>query len=71
MEIVKKQLLDESEKEQLTLEEVAEKFSIPLWTLRTYASQRRFPIVKLGRRIYVNTNEFRQWLNRFRVEPAG
>ena len=71
MEIVKNQSFEESEKEQLTLEEVAERFSIPLWTLRTYASQRKFPIVKLGRRIYVNTNEFRQWLNRFRVEPTG
>ena len=71
MEIVKKQLLEESEKELLTLEEVTERFSIPLWTLRTYASQRKFPIVKLGRRIYVNTHEFRQWLNRFRVEPVG
>lgn len=68
MEVIKKEL---EKKELLTLGEVAERFSIPLWTLRTYASQRRFPIVKLGRRIYVNPNEFRKWLDQFRVEPIG
>jgi len=57
------------EKELLTLRELAERFSFSLSTLRIYASQRRFPIIKVGRRIYVDPYEFKLWLNRFKVEP--
>jgi|DewCreStandDraft_5_1066085.scaffolds.fasta_scaffold34889_3 hypothetical protein len=56
-------------KELMTLKELSERFSFPLSTLRIYASQRRFPLLKVGRRIYVDPYEFKLWLNRFKVEP--
>lgn len=52
------------EKETNDLKGISEQFSIPLWTLRKWASERRFPgIIVVGkRRIYVDVKKFREWL---------
>lgn len=49
--------------ETTSLQGISERFSIPLWTLRKWAAQRKFPgLIKKGRRIYVDINKFRVWL---------
>jgi len=48
--------------ECLSLRGLSERFSIPLWTLRKWAAERKFPgIIKKGRKIYVNIEKFRIW----------
>jgi len=38
------------------------RFGVPLWTLRKWASERKFPgIIKTGRRVYVDISKFRNW----------
>jgi len=58
-----------NEKEQVTLEKLSEMFDIKLWTLRRYAAERRFPLIKLGSRIYVNIEDFREWLKQHEIRP--
>lgn len=55
----------------VTLEKISDIFGINKTTLRIKASRREFPLYKLGTRVYVNVDEFRSWLNQFKVEPRG
>lgn len=57
--------------ENVTLEKIADIFGINKTTLRIKASRREFPLYKVGTRVYVNVNEFRNWLRQFKVEPGG
>lgn len=57
--------------ENVTLEKIADIFGINKTTLRIKASRREFPLYKVGTRVYVNVDEFRNWLNQFKVEPGG
>jgi len=48
--------------ECLSLRGLSERFSIPLWTLRKWAAERKFPgIIMRGRKIYVDIDKFREW----------
>lgn len=57
--------------EQVTLDKLSEIFDIKLWTLRRYAAERRFPLIKLGSRIYVNIEDFRNWLKGYEIKPQN
>ena len=47
------------------------KFGIPLWTLRKWASERKFPgIIKNGRRVYVDILKFRNWFYEGELERS-
>lgn len=61
------------DKEITTLKGISERFDIPIWTLRKWASERKFPgIIKLGRSVKVDIPIFRQWVNSHRVDkPEG
>jgi len=49
--------------ETTSLRGLSERFSIPIWTLRKWAAERKFPgIIKKGRKIYVDIVKFREWL---------
>ena len=57
------------EKEIETLKGISERFDIPIWTLRKWASERKFPgIIKLGRSVKVDISLFRQWIFEHRVD---
>lgn len=58
-------------KETVPLEKIADIFGINKTTLRIKASRREFPLYKVGTRVYVNVDEFRSWLNQFKIEPRG
>lgn len=48
----------------LDLVTVHELYGIPLRTLRKYASERRIPVVPIGRRVYVNPSAFEAWIRK-------
>jgi len=51
-----------SNKVTMRLHSLSKKYDIPLWTLRKWASERRFPgINKIGSSIYVNVTIFEKW----------
>ena len=52
-----------------TLSEISEIYSIPLSTLRRWASERRFFLYKISNRIRVDKKEFNRWIESFRVSP--
>ena len=52
----------------LTLKEISEIYSIPLSTLRRWASERRFPLFKVSNRILVSPEEFEEWLNQQKID---
>lgn len=55
--------------EFVPLKVLSEIFSIPMWTLYGYVNKRRFPgIIKLGSRIYVNVERFRDWFLQHEVK---
>jgi len=54
---------------QLSIKETAKIFNIPAWTLRAYISKRLIPHRRIGRRIYIPTEKFQQWLSKGDVEP--
>jgi len=56
------------ERECVRLKTLSKMFDIPLWTLRAYAAQRRFEIIKINTRIYVNVQKFRDWLSKYSIE---
>lgn len=57
------------DKEIASLKTVSERFDIPLWTLRKWASERRFPgILKIGHSVRVDVATFRAWINSHRVD---
>lgn len=56
------------------LERVSELYDVPLWTLRKWASQRRFPGIirkKGGRRIYVDLKKFDDWFREDGENPKA
>jgi hypothetical protein len=53
-----------------TLREISKDYSLPLTTLRRWASERRFPIYKISNRIRVSELEFRDWIENFKVEQG-
>ena len=52
----------------VNLREISEIYSIPLSTLRRWASERKFPLYKISNRIRVSIEEFEEWLSKFRIE---
>ena len=61
-------LNDGLKREKITLRTLSIMFDIPLWTLRSWASKRLFPIYKINTRIYVDINEFRIWQSQYYIE---
>jgi len=53
----------------LSLRQISRTYSIPLSTLRRWASQRRFPLVKLSNRIKVCPIEFDKWVMQNHYKP--
>jgi excisionase family DNA binding protein len=53
----------------LRLEEVAERLSLNLHTIRVWASQRRLPIVKIGGAVRVKESDLEELIESRRVEP--
>lgn len=49
------------------LRDISDQYSIPLSTLRRWASERRFPLYKVSNRIYVDCFEFQSWLETFKI----
>jgi hypothetical protein len=71
MNIIKTHIADkigEYQPKLRTLKEISEIYSIPLSTLRRWASERRFPLFKVSNRILVSPQEFEEWLNQQKVE---
>lgn len=59
-------------KETMTLRTLSEVFDIKLNVLRQWAAQRMFPLYKpTKRKILVKPEEFRQWLEQFRIESVN
>ncbi len=48
----------------LTLEEVAEILGISSSTAKTWASRRKFPVVKVGRLIRISPKALQEWIER-------
>src|SRR3990170_1252024 len=48
----------------VSLRKLSELYGIPLYTLRTWATYRYFPCLKLGKKIYVKIGEFEEWLDK-------
>ncbi len=59
---------DGFKREKITLKSLSIMFDIPLWTLRSWASKRLFPMYKISNRIYVDIEEFRIWQSQYYVE---
>ncbi|MGH7800996.1 MAG: helix-turn-helix domain-containing protein [Thermodesulfobacteriota bacterium] len=57
------------DKKMISLKEASEIFGIPKWTLYKMSALRQFPIIKLGRKVYIKVSEFESWLNQHSVEP--
>lgn len=55
----------------LTLREVANRYGLPLTTLRRWASERRYPIYKISNRIRVSETEFNNWLEKFKIKEIN
>jgi len=50
------------QKKTMKLETLSQTYDIPLWTIRKWASERRFPgIIKKGRSVYVDKGKFHDW----------
>ncbi|NIQ14728.1 MAG: helix-turn-helix domain-containing protein, partial [Candidatus Dadabacteria bacterium] len=54
-------------KKLLNLRELSEIYSIPLSTLRRWASERRFPLLKVSNRILVSPQAFEEWLEQHSI----
>lgn len=49
----------DGKKETASLNTLSKMFDIPLWSLRKWASQRKFPgIIKRGKSVYVDVEKF-------------
>ncbi len=44
-------------------------YDISKWTIYRWIWERKFPIVKLGRKVLIPVAEFEEFLNMHRVEP--
>jgi len=60
--------MNELDKKMLTLKETSKIYSIPLSTLRRWASERRFSLYKVSNRILVSPEEFEEWLNQQKID---
>jgi hypothetical protein len=56
-------------KKFINLRELSQLYSIPLTTLRRWASERRFPIYKLSNRIFVSEMEWEKYISDFHINP--
>lgn len=54
----------------LTLEELAEEGRVSIFTIRAWRHQRRFPVVKLGRRVLVERSVWERFVRAGAVEAA-
>ncbi len=71
MKIIETDIADktgECQPKLLTLKEISKIYSIPLSTLRRWASERRFPLYKVSNRILVSPEEFEEWVNQQKVD---
>ena len=57
-------------KSLVTLRDISKQYSIPLSTLRRWASERRFPLHKISNMIRVSPVEFEEWIGSKRVNPV-
>ncbi len=48
-----------------TLNEISDKYGIPLSTLRRWAAERKFPLYKISNRVRVSIHEWEKWLEQF------
>ena len=63
-------LNDESTKPRLVaLKTISQQYSIPLSTLRRWASERKFPLVKVSNRVKVCPIEFDNWVMQNHYQP--
>ena len=56
-------------KSLVTLRDISEQYSIPLSTLRRWASERRFPLHKISNMIRVSPVEFEEWIASTKIKP--
>lgn len=56
-------------KKFINLRELSQLYSIPLSTLRRWASERRFPLYKVSNRVFVAEKEWEEYLSGFRISP--
>ncbi len=71
MKIIEADLADktgECQPKFLTLKKISKIYSIPLSTLRRWASERRFSLYKVSNRILVSPEEFEEWLNQQKID---
>ncbi len=57
-----------------TLRQISERYSIPLSTLRRWASERRFPLYRVSNRILISGDEWNQWIQQHRcrvIDPKS
>lgn len=52
----------------LTLRDVAEMYSLSLSTIRKWSSERKFPLYKISNSIRVSDSEFREWIEKFKIQ---
>jgi excisionase family DNA binding protein len=52
----------------LSLEEAAKEMKVSIFTVRSWQYQKRFPIVKLGRRVLVKREDLESFVNKNVVE---
>jgi len=57
-----------SGKKMLTLQEASEAYGFSIWSLRYKASRREIPLVRIGRRLYINVTDFEKWLDEKKIE---
>ncbi len=55
-------------KKIMTLKEISDTYGFSLWSLRYKASKREIPLIKIGRRLYVNVADFEEWLADKRID---
>lgn len=56
--------------ELVTIDQLSKCYSIPLSTLRRWASERRFPLFKISNRIRVSVEDFEIWLRAFKIDNS-
>jgi helix-turn-helix protein len=62
---------ESNHQELVPLEEISKRYSLPLSTLRRWASERKFPLYRISNRIRVDIQEFSDWLRQFHTRGGG